>query len=158
MSTPHSAAAGAPGAPEATRPGMSASVRARAIGLVALMAIGSVVMWLGIPALLLWLASKMQHGSNPSFGPYLMVLFGLIVLMTAMGMLLGALDRAYIRVTRTEDEGPIPRPAWLKSVRGERGSTQRQTILGTVMAISVMVALAASAIWFTFFAHYDMGF
>jgi hypothetical protein len=70
-----------------------------AILLVLLMAIGSVVMWLGVPLGLVYLASKLADSPNPSAGPYLVVLLGLPVGMAFVGKLLGDLDRAHRRLT-----------------------------------------------------------
>jgi hypothetical protein len=70
-----------------------------AIVLVLLMAAGSVVMWIGLPLGLIWLASALTDSSQPSMGSYLLILIGLPVGMFAIGKLLGALDRAHGRIT-----------------------------------------------------------
>jgi hypothetical protein len=119
--------------------------------LVALMAVGSVVMWLGVPLGLVYAASKIANSSNPSLGPYLLVLIGLPVGMAVVGKGLGALDRAHQRLTGVGDEGPYRAP-WTRSMRGERTSTRRGGILDRVMLVSVAVALLALAVWFFGFA------
>jgi hypothetical protein len=43
------------------------------------MAVGSVLMWLGLPAGLVFLASRVADSPNPSMGPYLLILIGLPV-------------------------------------------------------------------------------
>ena len=43
------------------------------------MAIGSVVMWVGVPLGLVYLASKLADTANPSMGPYLLIIVGLPV-------------------------------------------------------------------------------
>ena len=48
-----------------------------ALILVLLMAVGSVVMWIGVPVGLIYLASRVADSSQPSAGPYLLVLIGL---------------------------------------------------------------------------------
>ena len=116
-------------------------------GLIAAMAIGSVVMWLGLPLGLVYLASRLSDSSQPSMGPYLLIIFGLPIGMVAIGKALASLDRRYARVTHTENKAPIRRP-WLKSMRGERGSDHRRTVLDVVMILSVGVALALLALWF----------
>ena len=78
--------------------------------LVALMAIGSVVMWIGVPVALIYVASKLADTPNPSMGPYLVVLLGLPVGMALVGKGLGALNRAHIRLTGTEVDQY--RPGW----------------------------------------------
>jgi len=119
--------------------------------LVALMAFGSVVMWIGVPLGLVYAASKLAGSSDPSLGPYLLVLFGLPIGMALVGKGLGMLDRAHQQLTGIGDEGRY-RGAWTRSLRGERGSTRRGGILDRVMVISVAVAALAFAIWFLAFA------
>ena len=43
-----------------------------ALMLVLLMAVGSVVMWIGVPLGLIYLASQLADSSRPSVGPYLL--------------------------------------------------------------------------------------
>ncbi len=123
-----------------------------AILLVLLMAAGSVVMWIGLPLGLIWLASSLTDSSQPSMGPYLLILVGLPIGMFAIGKVLGALDRAHGRVTGRTDEGP-QRAAWLQSSRDERAPKRKQrSVLDTVMIVSVLLALVLGGIWFLAFA------
>jgi hypothetical protein len=123
-----------------------------AIVLVLLMAAGSVLMWVGLPLGLIWLASALTDSSQPSMGPYLLILIGLPVGMFAIGKALGALDRAHGQITGRLDEGPR-RAAWLQSMRDERAPHRRQrSVLDTVMIVSVLLAIIAGAIWFLAFA------
>jgi hypothetical protein len=122
-----------------------------AILLVLLMAVGSVVMWLGVPLGLIYAASRLADSANPSIGPYLLVFIGLPIGMAVVGKLLGYLDRAHSRLTGRADEGPR-RASWLKSMRAERTSNRRGGILDTVMIVSVGLAVVAFAIWFFGFA------
>jgi hypothetical protein len=123
-----------------------------AIVLVLLMAAGSVVMWIGLPLGLIWLASAIADSSQPSMGPYLLVLLGLPVGMFAIGRCLGVLDRVHGRITGRLDDRP-QRAAWLQSMRDERAPRRRRrSVLDTVMIVSVLAALAAGAIWFIAFA------
>jgi hypothetical protein len=121
-----------------------------AVLLVALMALGSVVMWLGVPLGLIYLASKLADTPNPSMGPYLVVLIGLPVGMAIVGRALGALNRAHIRLTGAEVDAY--RPGWTRSMRGERTVERRGGVLDRVMIISVGVAAIAFAVWFFGFA------
>ena len=121
-----------------------------AIMLVALMALGSVVMWFGVPLGLIYLASKLADAPNPSMGPYLLVLIGLPVGMAVVGKALGALNRAHIRLTGAEvDEY---RPGWTRSMRAERKVERRGGVLDRVMIISVGLAVVLAAVWFFGFA------
>jgi hypothetical protein len=123
-----------------------------AIVLVLLMAAGSVVMWIGLPLGLIWLASALTDSSQPSMGPYLLILIGLPLGMFAVGKLLGTLDRAHGRITGRIDDGP-QRAAWLQSMRDERGPRRKQrSVLDTVMIVSVVLAIVVGGIWFLAFA------
>jgi len=129
---------------------MRSSWNPAAILLVALMAVGSVVMWIGVPFGLIYLASKLADTPNPSMGPYLVVLIGLPIGMAVVGKGLGALNRAHIRLTGTEvDEY---RPGWTRAMRGKRTVERRGGVLDRVMIISVFVAGLAFAVWFFGFA------
>ena len=119
--------------------------------LIALMAVGSVVMWLGVPVGLVYLASRLADSPTPSMGPYLLILIGLPVGMVAVGKVLGVLDRYHGRITGLDDGKP-QQAAWMKSMRGERERKRRRSVLDTVMMISVAVALLLSAVWFFAFA------
>jgi hypothetical protein len=120
--------------------------------LIALMAIGSIVLWLGIPIGWVYLASRIAKSSQPSMGPYLLILIGLPVGMFAIGKLLGSLDRAHGRVTGRIDDGPR-RAAWLQSMRDERRTPRREhSVLETVMIVSVLLAIFVGGIWFLAFA------
>ena len=122
-----------------------------AVFLVLLMALGSVLMWLGVPVGLIYVASKVSGSSSPSLGPYLLVLLGLPVGMTIVGKCLGWLDRRHQAITGQGDGDRRPAP-WMKSMRGERESTRRGGVLDKVMLVSVGVALLAFAVWFFGFA------
>jgi len=119
--------------------------------LIALMAIGSVVMWLGVPIGLIYLASRLADSPKPSMGPYLLILIGLPVGMFVVGKLLGALDRYHGRITGLDDGRPT-QAAWMKSMRGERERRRRRSVLDSVMIVSVGVALLLFGIWFFAFA------
>ncbi len=129
---------------------MRSSWNPAAVVLVALMAVGSVVMWIGVPLALVYIASKLADTPNPSMGPYLLIIIGLPIGMALVGKGLGALNRAHIRITGTEvDEY---RPAWTRSLRGERQVDRRGGVLDRVMIISVALAAVCFAVWFFGFA------
>jgi hypothetical protein len=119
--------------------------------LIVLMAFGSVLMWLGVPVGLIYLASRIADSPTPSMGPYLLILIGLPVGMVAVGKVLGALDRYHGRVTGLDDGKPM-QATWMVSMRGERQRQRRRSVLDTVMMVSVGVALVLSAVWFFGFA------
>src|SRR4051812_14279774 len=115
------------------------------------MAIGSVLMWVGLPIGLVYLASRIADSPNPSMGPYLLILIGLPLGMIAIGKALGALDRYHGRITGLDDGRP-EQAMWMKSMRGERERRRRRSVLDTVMIISVGLALVLGAVWFFAFA------
>ena len=120
------------------------------MALVALMAVGSVVMWLGVPLGLVYLASQVADSPNPSVGPYLLIIVGLPIGMALVGKVLGWLNRLHIRLTGAEvDEY---RPGWTRSLRGERQVDRRGGVLDRVMIVSVAVAALVFAVWFFGFA------
>ena len=119
--------------------------------VIALMAFGSVLMWLGVPVGLVYLASRIADSPTPSMGPYLLILIGLPVGMVAVGKVLGSLDRYHGRITGLDDGKP-QQAAWMKSMRGERERRRRRSVLDVVMMVSVGIALLLSAVWFFGFA------
>jgi hypothetical protein len=119
--------------------------------LIAVMAVGSVLMWVGLPIGLIYLASRVADTPNPSMGPYLLIIIGLPVGMVAIGKALGAIDRYHGRVTGLDDGKPV-QAAWMRSMRGERERKRRRSVLDAVMIISVGVALVGGAVWFFAFA------
>lgn len=122
-----------------------------ALMLIVLMAAGSVAMWVVVPVFWLWLASKLQEGSQPSLGPYLVVIAGIPVSMFVIGKVLARLDRLYATVLGAPRQQRI-QASWQKSMRGERGSTRQRTVLDSVMIVSVGIALVAFGVWFFGFA------
>jgi hypothetical protein len=131
-------------------PSRGPAARLAAWGLVALMAAGSVLMWLGVPVGLIYLVSRTVQTTQPTLGPYVMVLVGVPLGMTLVGKGLGALDRRYARMT-ARAEGRR-QPVWLRSMRGERREQSRWEVLDVVMVWSVSTALLLFGIWFFVFA------
>jgi hypothetical protein len=125
--------------------------RLAAVGLIALMAIGSIVLWLGIPVGWLYLVSRLVKSSQPSMGPYVLVLVGIPASMVVVGKLLSRLDRAYGQLTETTPTVRMRNP-WMRSLRGERDTHRPRTVLDVVMVWSVTLALLFFAVWFFVFA------
>jgi hypothetical protein len=121
--------------------------RPAALVLVLLMAVGSVVLWIGIPVGWVWVASRTVKTSQPSLGPYLLVLFATPISMWIWGKLLFRLNAVYSRLTGQTHEVRTQLP-WHKSMRGERVTQRPTTVLDIVMIVSVSIALTAFAIWF----------
>lgn len=122
-----------------------------ALVLIALMAVGSVFLWIGIPVGWIYAVSHMVDSSQPSLGPYVLLIFGIPITMALFGKLLFGLDHVYARVTGQDSEVQFRAP-WLKSMRGERNVARRLTVLEMTMVVSVSVALVGFSVWFFGFA------
>jgi hypothetical protein len=119
--------------------------------LLLLMALGSIVLWIGIPIGWLYLASQLVDSSQPTLGPYVLVIFGIPITMFVFGKLLFTLDRVFERVTGRDATTDF-RPPWLRSMRGERDTGRKVSVLEGVMVVSVSLALMVFGVWFIFFA------
>jgi hypothetical protein len=119
--------------------------------LILLMAVGSIALWLAIPIGWIYLASKLVSSSQPSMGPYVLVLVGIPVSMVIVGKLLSKLNRVYGEVTGTTPQVRVRLP-WHRSMRGERDGAPARTVLDVVMVASVTLALVCFAVWFFVFA------
>ena len=128
------------------------ATRISAVVLIALMAVGSISLWLGIPVAWIYLASRLVDSSQPTMGPYVMVLVGIPVSMVVVGKLLSKLNRVYGSVTHTTPSVRVRSP-WMRSMRDGRDVGQPRTILDVVMVISVTLALTCFGIWFFLFAE-----
>jgi hypothetical protein len=122
-----------------------------ALLLVLLMAVGSVLLWIGIPVAWIWGVSQAVDTSQPQLGPYVAILFGIPTTMFIFGRVLFRLNQTYERVTGQTSEVRVQLP-WMRSMRGERTSGRRTTVLEFVMIVSVGICLLFFSIWFFFFA------
>ena len=124
------------------------SQRAAAVGLVALMAIGSIVMWLGAPLGSIWLAAHLQDGNQPQLLPIVLILVACPLLMVAIASVLHRLDRALTEITGIGRETrKVPAP-WHRSMREERTGGRRTHVLDVVMLVSAGLAWIAVGLWF----------
>lgn len=106
-----------------------------ALVLVAMMFMGSLFLWIGLPLAWLWIASQIQ-GSTGSLGAGVgAAMFGFILSVVVMVPLLGRLNEVYrrSRIARgLDDTGPLA--------------------LEAVVAVSALVAIVGFAAWFFLFA------
>lgn len=103
--------------------------------LIAIMVIGSIVLWAGTPLMWLWVGGQIQ-GDTQSLGTALAVAFaGLVITVALLASLLSRLSDGY-RVNRVargrEDPGHV--------------------VLEGVLVVSAGLSLAAFAVWFFLFA------
>jgi len=119
--------------------------------LIALMAFGSIFLWIGIPVGWLWIGSQLQSDSGQaSFGLYMGILLGIIVSMVVVGKFLQRLNGVYGHLAGSEVVRV--RMPWHRSLRGENEGRAPRQILDVVMVISVMSAGFVFLVWFLFFA------
>ncbi len=138
--------------PEAQRARPSVAARLGGVALVALMAVGSVVLWIGVPVGFIYAVSQNVSSSQPSLGPYVLVLVGIPLAMVLVGRVLSALNRLHGRVTGTAPEVVVRAP-WHRSMRDGRDVGHPRTILDVIMVVSVGLALLCMGVWFLFFAE-----
>jgi uncharacterized membrane protein YgcG len=137
--------------PSSTRSSVGPHRHVAGFALVLVMAVGSVVMWLVSPVVWLWIASRMTSSSQPSLGPYLLVLIGMAITAVVIGKFLGVVNRVHMRVTgRLTNKRD--HATWNRSMRGERKAVNDRGVLEQVMLISVGCALVVFGIWFFAFA------
>ena len=139
---------GGAGPPGATEPDRAARRRIAEVALIALMALASLVLWLGIPALWLWAVSQV---SDAYLTIYVVALLGCPVTMALWGLVIARINRVYLDVSGSQGGGARRSP-WLKSMSAERGGGEPRPVLDVVMAASVVAALLTMAVWFVFFA------
>lgn len=120
--------------------------------LVAAMALGSVGAWVANPLVWLWITARLQS-TQPSMGPYLLMLTGITATAVALGKLLAILNRAYGRASGGTPQVRVVMP-WRRSLRGGRSRARETdgrlpvTVLDVVMVISVASAIIALIVWF----------
>ena len=115
--------------------------------LVVLMAIGSLALWIAIPATWLWLTRDLQ----PDTTRYLIVIAGCAITMLVGAGLLYRVEAVYARMTGTASH-LLAHSGWLRSVSDERGPRRRLTLLEIFLVVSAVVALAALVGWWAFLA------
>ena len=115
------------------------------------MVIASVLLCPVAPVAWIWLASQLEQSSQPTLGPLVLILVGLIVSTLILGKALASLGRAHARVAGTAETKRLRLP-WHRSMRGERDSGRRTQVLDVVMVTSVSLALLIFGIWFFVFA------
>jgi hypothetical protein len=106
-----------------------------AVLMLAIMFMGSLVLWVGLPLACLYLGSKVQDASDSVGLAIIAMAFALVAGIFAIVPLLGYLNRKHMEV------------------RAARGlDTYGQAPLEGVLVVSAVVALAGFVVWFFFFA------
>jgi hypothetical protein len=106
-----------------------------AVVLLSIMILGSIVLWVGMPLLWLWIGSQVQ-GHTQSLGDALAVAFvGVLVSIVLLASLLSRLSDVY-------------RSNCLARGREDPG----HVALEAVLVVSAAITMSAFAVWFFFFA------
>jgi hypothetical protein len=122
-------------------------------GLIALMVAGALSMWIVNPAVWLLITARLQSSTQPTMGPYALMLLGIVLTCVALGKGISAVHRHYERITGTIPTIHLVLP-WRRSLRGGR-SQMRETdgrlptnALDVIMVISVVLAVLAFTTWY----------
>jgi hypothetical protein len=111
--------------------------------------VGSMALWVVAPFGSLWLASKLAKDAVTMM---IYVLFITPVAMTACTFALGALYRAYLRVSGAQVTRD--RTAWLGSLSGDRRLARgRRPILDFSLTFSAITAIVLLLVWFLLWAE-----
>jgi hypothetical protein len=131
---------------------MSRIGRTAAATLIVLaMLVAALFLWVGIPVLWLYIASQLVNSSQPSMGPYLVVVVGVVTTVILDALLISRLNHEYERVTGSRGEVRVQLP-WMKSMRGEREAPRGMSVLDAILIFSVTLAGLTFAVWFFVFA------
>jgi hypothetical protein len=127
-----------------TRQALSAGDRMAAAFLWVLMAVGSVAMWVGVPAGFLWVAGKITSDQAQHI---ILSLIGvpLAIIVWARGLFW--LNRLYVRVTM---------PRLMRELEEAPDDEEPRVIRGPLEPLligSLVVAIAVMVVWFFFFAE-----
>ncbi|MGI8511548.1 MAG: hypothetical protein ACR2NH_02865 [Solirubrobacteraceae bacterium] len=115
--------------------------------LIGLMTFAALMLWIGIPLGWLYIGSLLVDSSQPSMGPYMVVVVGIVATVVADAMLISRLNRYYQRVTQTDGHVRVRLP-WMRSMRGERDSGRETTVLDVILIGSVALAALTAGLWF----------
>jgi hypothetical protein len=121
------------------------------VGLIASMVFCAMMLWVGSPALWLWIGSQMTSSQQGRMGPYFVVAIGILATTVAIALALARLQRAYERVTGQEATVHF-RLAWLRSLRDDRDQGARVTVLDLILVTTAVLALLSLGVWFFFLA------
>jgi hypothetical protein len=124
----------------------AAGPRIAAAGIVLAMVVGSLTLWVFNPLLWLWLTARLQS-TQPSMGPYVLMVLGILATAIVCAKVLAMLNRRYAFVMG-DNTVNIHLP-WARGLGGEHEKKlTRVTVLDVVMTLSVVAAAIALIVWF----------
>jgi hypothetical protein len=115
--------------------------------MIVLMVVGGLAMWIANPVLWLWITSSLQDGTQPTMGPYVLMLVGIVLTCVAIGKGLAMLNRRYARVTGSTPKVRVIVP-WRRSQRRETDGRLPVSVLDVIMVVSVVLAVASFGTWY----------
>jgi hypothetical protein len=125
--------------------------RAEKVALEAGMALAALNIWTGSPLLALWIGSRVAASTRPTMGAVALV--AVVMLGTSLA-LIAALNRASVAHDRLTGRAQTVRRhvPWLRSMRDERVSYERDrtalTALDRIVVVAVVAAVLAFELWF----------
>ena len=122
------------------------SDRLKAIGIVTLLAVGSLALWTAIPAGWLWVVREL----DPASARYLVAITGCVATMAGTAVLLYRLEAVYEAMRGTRHEGGPP--SWLRAVNDDGAAARRMSLLDVMLVASAVVALIALVVWWALLA------
>ena len=122
------------------------TARAQTAGVVALMALGSLALWIAVPAAWLWATRGFESGG----ARFLVALPGCVLTMVGVGWLLYRLEAVYERLSGIEPEEPGP-PSYLR-MKKDAGMRRRVSLLDALLVASAIAAVICLVIWWAFLA------
>ena len=135
-----------PARPVTAEPRATPGRKVTAAAIVVTMMVGSITLWVLNPMFWMWLTGRLQR-TQPSMGPYLLMLLGILATAIASGKLLALLNRRYA-VVMGDNTVNIHLP-WARGLGGEHEKKLiKVTVLDVVMTLSVVIALIALLAWF----------
>jgi hypothetical protein len=111
------------------------------------MALGSLALWIAIPAGWLWVTRDLQ----PLGARFLIVIVGCVSTMLGAGIFLYRLEAVYARMTGTAEPELAP-PRWLRPAGDAGRPRRRMTLLEIFLVVSALVALVTLVVWWVFLA------
>jgi hypothetical protein len=141
------------GARFAEEAGKTLATAALAVTVVA----GSAFLWMGVPAIGLWLAGELTTTAE---GFLFATLAGIPLAMVCFGWLLYRLNGLYEAMHGDDLQAPPRRAGWLVSSTDERGRMRRarapRRLIDVAMTVSAVSALVLLVIWFFFLAQMNL--
>ena len=144
---------------EGHRAELPASFRFARLGLAALTALLSVLLWTGAPLLSIWVGAQVQGGTGLTMKAVGVVIGMLALTVTLIVLALVRVEAAYKFFSGEQVERKRTAP-WMRSLRDERPElAEKRPLTGFEKGLIAAVVLGAIAfeIWFFFFAGSSIG-